>query len=67
MSDRFATEIIYDLRDGETLTRLIAERDRAIDQRDRALYLCERARATARRYEEELALIRRALSKAHRL
>jgi hypothetical protein len=38
----------------------LAERDEAIEQRDRA-------RALACRLEEELALIRRALSKAHRL
>ncbi|HEV8450552.1 MAG TPA: hypothetical protein VGQ45_03905 [Gaiellales bacterium] len=39
---------------------LIEERDRALEQRDRA-------RALACRLEEELALIRRSLSKAHRL
>jgi hypothetical protein len=50
---------IVDLDDPE-IARLVRERDEAIVQRDRA-------RALACRLEEELALIRRSLSKAHRI
>jgi hypothetical protein len=44
----------------KALGQVCAERDEAREQRDRA-------RALACRFEEELALIRRSLSKAHRV